>query len=55
MAAKGQRVEGGMEGESGISRYKLLHIEWMYNKVLQYSTGNCIQYPMINHMEKNYF
>ena len=29
------------------------HIEWMNNRVLFYSTGSYIQYPVINHMEKN--
>ena len=35
-------------------RCKLLYIEWINNKVLLYSTGNYIQYPMINHNEKEY-
>ena len=43
----------GMEWEFGVSRCKLLHIGWNNNKVLLYSTGNYIQYPVINHMEKN--
>ena len=41
-----------MEWEVGVSRCKLLYMEWINNKVLQYSTGNYIQYPMINHTEK---
>ena len=32
-----------MDWESGVSRYKLLHLEWISNEVLQYSTGNYIQ------------
>ena len=36
--------------ELGIS-CKLLYIEWM-NKVLLYSTGNCVQHPVINHKGK---
>ena len=40
---------GGMDWEFGISRCKLLYIEWKNNKVLLYSTGNYIQYPVINH------
>ena len=40
--------------ESGISRYKLLHIEWKNNKVLLYSTGNNIQYSVIKHDGKEY-
>ena len=42
---------GRMDWEFGISRYKLLYIEWI-NKVLLYSTGNYIQYPVINHNGK---
>ena len=44
----------GMDCEFGISRCKLLHIEWINNKVLLYSTGNYIQYPVIKHNEKEY-
>ena len=43
-----------MEREPGISRHKLLYIEWISNKVLLYSTGNAIQYPVINHKGKEY-
>ena len=43
-----------MGWEFGISRCKLLYIEWINNKVLQYSTGNYIQYPVINHNGKEY-
>ena len=41
-----------MEWEIGVSRCKLLHIEWINNKVLLYSTGSSIQYPEINHNGK---
>ena len=44
----------GMEWEAGVSRCKLLYIEWINNKVLLYSTGNYIQCPMINHNGKEY-
>ena len=44
---------GGINQEFGISRYKLLHIKYINNKVLLYSTGNYIQYPVINHNGKN--
>ena len=44
----GRRGGGGMDWEFGISRSKPLYIEWMNNKVLLYSTGNYIQYPVIN-------
>ena len=36
----------------GISRCKLLNIQWINNKFLLYSTANCFQSAVINH-EKN--
>ena len=44
VAAKGEG-EGvsGMDWEFGDSRCKLLHLEWMSNELLLYSTGNYIQ------------
>jgi len=41
-----------MKGEFGVSRCKLLHREWLNNKVLLHSTGNYIRYPVINHNGK---
>ena len=38
-----------MNWELGISRWKLLYIEWANSKILLSSTMNCIQYPVINH------
>ena len=35
----------GVNWESGVGRCKLLHLEWI-NKILGYSTGNYIQYPV---------
>ena len=32
----------GMDWESGVNRCKLLHMEWVNNEVLHYSTGNYI-------------
>ena len=43
-----------MKWEFEISRSKLVYIGWINNKVLQYSTGNYIQYPVINHNGKEY-
>ena len=43
-----------MDWEFGVSRCKLLYIEWINNKVLVYSTGNYIQYSVINHNEIEY-
>ena len=48
----GCQGRGGMNWEFGISRWKLLYTEWINNKVLLYSTGNYIQYPVINHNGK---
>ena len=45
---------GEMDQKSEISRCKLLYIEWINNKVLLYSTGNYIQYPVINNNGKEY-
>ena len=49
MVAKG--IGGGEERDwkLGIGRCKLLHLEWMKNKVLMCSIGNYIQYHIINH------
>ena len=45
----------GRDGlEFRISRCQLLYIEWINNKFLLYSTGNYIQYPLINHNGKEY-
>ena len=41
-----------MGWEFGISRCKLLYIEWINDKVLLYSTENSIQYPVISHNGK---
>ena len=48
------RGEGRMDWEFGISRCKLLYTEWINDKVLLYSTGNYIQYPVINHKGQEY-
>ena len=48
-----QRVDA-VDWEFGISRCKVLHIDWINNKVLLYSTGNYTQYLVINHNEKEY-
>ena len=45
---------GGMDWEFGISKCKLLYIEWINNKFLLYSTGSYIKYPIINHNGKEY-
>ena len=52
MVTKGERDEVRKNQEFGISRYKLLYMK--NNKVLLYSTGNYIQYPVINYNGKDY-
>ena len=49
-----QRKGGGGEiaWEFGTSRCKLLYMEQINRGVLLYSTGNYIQYPVINHNGK---
>ena len=46
--------EGGLDWEFGISRCKLLYTGWIKNKVPLFSTGNYIQYPVINHNAEEY-
>ena len=49
----GEQTCGGREGREwfglGVNRWKILHLEWIYNKVLLYSTGSYIQSPGIDH------
>ena len=41
-------------GKFGVSRCKPVYVRWI-NKVLLYSTGNYIQYSVINHNGKELF
>ena len=52
MIAKGEEEKRKMDWEFEVSRCKLLHIEWINNKVLLYKTGNNIQHSEINHYGK---
>ena len=47
--AKGERGGSGMDEEFGANRCKLLHLEWISNEVLVYSTGNYSQSLGIEH------
>ena len=47
----GEGSWGGMNWEFGVSRRKLL-LGWINNKDLLYSTGNYIQYLVINYKLK---
>ena len=49
---RGRGGRGGLGWQFGISRCKLLYIEWINNKVLLYNTGNYIPYPVINYIGK---
>lgn len=40
---------GGRDWEFGVGRCKLLHLEWISNEVLLYSTGNYTQPLGIDH------
>ena len=54
MVAEGEGEGEGLDWEFGVSRCKVLHIEWINNKVLLYSTGNYILHPGTNHNGKQY-
>ena len=54
VVAKRELDGGGKAWEFGISRGKLLQIGWINNRMLQYGTGNYIQYPVTNHNGKEY-
>ena len=43
-----------MDGEFGVSRCELFHLEWMSNEVLLDGIGNYIQYSRIDHNGKEY-
>ena len=43
---------GGIKKDYGINRYTLLHIKYISNNDLLYSTGNYIQYLLITYNGK---
>ena len=45
----------GVDGEFGVVRCKLLHLEQINNEVLLYSTGNYIQSLGIDHARKRIY
>ena len=51
---EGGKNREGIVQEFGISRRKLLCIEWINSKILLYNTRDCIQYLVINHNGKEY-
>ena len=54
MIAKGRGRGERLYWESGISRCKLVYVDWIKNKILLYSAGYYIQYPMTNYDGKEY-
>ena len=46
---QGGRGGRGVDWEFGISRCRLLHLEWISNEILLYSTGNYIQSLVVEH------
>ena len=54
MVVKGLGGRGGMDWELGIGRCRLGQTEWINNKVLLYSTGDYIQYPVKKHNGKEH-
>ena len=52
VVAKGEGFGGGKDWEFGISRSTLVHIGWINNKVLLYSTGNSTLYSVMAYMGK---
>ena len=44
----------GIDWGVGVSSCKLLHLEWINNKVLLYSTGSYVQSLRIDHDGKEY-
>ena len=54
VVAKGEGEGSRMDWEFGVSRCKLLHLEWINNKVLLYNTGNYTESSGIDHDVKEY-
>ena len=54
VVAKRERGGSGMDGEFWVGKWTLLHLEWISNEVLLYSTGNYIQSLGIEHGERWY-
>ena len=54
MVANGEGGGRRMEWEFGVSGCKLFYIGWINHKILLQSTGNYIQYPIINYNGKEY-
>ena len=51
---QGKAGKKRMDGEFGVGRFKLLHLEQMGNGVLLYSTWDCVQSLMLEHDGRYY-
>ena len=49
----GEGEGSGMAWEFGVSKSKLLHLEWICNEILLYNTGNYIHHTMEDNMRKS--
>ena len=49
MWLQGEREWGKMDREFGVSRYKLIYLEWISNEVLLQRTSNYSQSLLIEH------
>ena len=54
MIPKREGDQGGMDWDFGVSRRKLLYRQWINSKIIVYSIGSYIQYPVINQNGKGY-
>ena len=54
MVSEGKGVGAWIEWEVGVSRCKLLYIEWINGKAVLYSIGEYMQCLMINHNGNEY-
>ena len=50
---RGRGDRGRMEWKFGVSRCKLVYMEWINNEILLYSTEIYTQYPVISHNGNN--
>ena len=49
VVANGEGGGSGMDWEFVVNRCKLLHLEWVSNEILLYSTGNYIESLVMEH------
>lgn len=48
----GEQRGSGIDGDLGVSRFKLLRLEWISYEVLPYSTGNYMKSLVIEHVRR---